>query len=664
MVLLRVRITSGATIKLRVEPTLTHEEFLRQVAEAAGMPAASCSLSLNKKTPLACPLSSPLSMLDVSNGDLLYLLANTTNAASDAPVSTATSARIPASSSSGPIPAARAVSPLQSTTAAPRPVSAAGAAAAARAEVADSVHQLVQMGFAESAARAALSASHNKLELAVEKLTTSQAESTRREPPATAIAAATAGVTDSLPPANSELPLPITLTMMPGDMRAEIDDGSVPMDVEGPHPPLTSAPTACAPAAVPAAIMQPALLPRMSQRLRSSLTSNIGAYDKVEAHEACVMATHASLVESGFVLAGGPSGSAYVQKPSAGSAEAMKPPPGWRSSTAMYAFNYGHVRQASASAGALLDVKCVLLGRELMIHAMLTAARVPKVVSCQLSLGHSSIAPSVAWLDPVLHKLSRELVQPLLIELGAQLLDPRATGRAIGLQDLCPELTLAVLSHLEARALCRAARCCGAFCSLAADESLWAPLYASDFGNESPSGSAQRAYRSRVEAEHDAEKRRAQNRPRPMPHPLWPDQETEGGWPMPGVPYPGGAPFPGPLHPNFPGLVGGDFDRMPGGLPPPSGPYPFADPYSPMPGLHGGPDGIIPRGSVPPGARFDPISPLVDPDGMSGGPGMGRGPRPVMPGRGGFGGGRFGGGRGGGRGRGWDPDGPDLPGIL
>lgn len=108
-------------------------------------------------------------------------------------------------------------------------------------------------------------------------------------------------------------------------------------------------------------------------------------------------------------------------------------------------------------------------------------------------------------------------------------------------------------------------------------------------------------------------------------------------------------------QPGFPGMIGGDYDRLPGGLPPgplgggPLGPFGGGlggGPYGPP----GDPDGRLPFGAAPPGSRYDPIHPDVDFDG-----GFGGGGRPPVPGRGPFRGPNAGRGRG----RGLHPDLPD-----
>lgn len=166
-----------------------------------------------------------------------------------------------------------------------------------------------------------------------------------------------------------------------------------------------------------------------------------------------------------------------------------------------------------------------------------------------------------------------------------------------------------------------------------------------------------RAYGRQAIAAREAARQRAYapfvtHRPPPWHH----------NFPGAGFPGPGGGPFGGGM-PGFPGMVpgiiGGDFDRVPAGLIPPlHNPRPLPDG---PPGFFGG-GYFHPPGSVPPGARYDPISPLIDPDGMSGQGGLGplgpgrTGGRGIWPGRGRGRGGMFGGR--------FDPDSPDLPDIL
>ena len=78
-ILIRVRIPSGGTLKLRVPPSLTYGELLAQAAEAASVSTDGCHLSLNKKGPV--PHAAPgvtLSQLGFCHGELLYLMDDAT----------------------------------------------------------------------------------------------------------------------------------------------------------------------------------------------------------------------------------------------------------------------------------------------------------------------------------------------------------------------------------------------------------------------------------------------------------------------------------------------------------------------------------------------------------------------------------------------------------
>ena len=333
------------------------------------------------------------------------------------------------------------------------------------------------------------------------------------------------------------------------------------------------------------------------------------------------------------------------------------------------------------------------MGGALLVHAMLGGNSAPQqLLSCQLAPhehargggdGHAPARRSseLVRLGGLVHAAQLRLAQPLLEQLRARRLDPHAPGSALELGDLCSEMLLAVLGCLDARSLCRAARVSSAMARLAADDLLWARLCEARFGSaptalaDGGGTTARAAYRHRLAAAREAEALRR----RPRAPPAHPDADGWRGPGWPGMPpgpeaYPGGG-FGLPGVP-IPGIVGGDYDLNPLGLPP-SHANPFGGgPYHPAGGMGpgglphhpAGPDGWLPHGAVPPGARFDPISPLVDPDGASGvGGGVGGiGPFPGRGGRG-KGGGGMGGmpfmGRGRGGGRGWDPDGPGSGGF-
>ena len=82
MLLLRVRIPNGSTLKLRVASTLTYSELLSMAAAEAGASTESCELSLNRDN--AIPRAAPgisLAQLGLAHGDLVYLMDRTIAAA-------------------------------------------------------------------------------------------------------------------------------------------------------------------------------------------------------------------------------------------------------------------------------------------------------------------------------------------------------------------------------------------------------------------------------------------------------------------------------------------------------------------------------------------------------------------------------------------------------
>ncbi|KAL1518401.1 hypothetical protein AB1Y20_002696 [Prymnesium parvum] len=535
--LLRVRTPSGATLKLRVEPTSSHAELLALAAQHAGLDSDVCTLSLNKRHPLSAAPSARLTEMGVAHGDLLYLL---TPADAAAPAAAPSPAATPPPPAATPPPAAALRGPES-------PAAAAAAAAMARASV----------------GRAGATV------------------------PAAAAPAAPAGV---------------------GGVR--VVDGSAYRPAEMPRSPLFDAAAQNVlrgAAKKPAATLVPqALVESMDGALKSS-----GARG---AHEAVCVALHALLLQSGFVLSS--LLGTTIHPPS--TAPAL--PPAWRASAGVYVFGYGHTRQGSEGARAVLEVKAVPMGPHLMLVAMVHGAREPALVQhrvrpadfVQPADGPITSVTNLTSTPRLVHELSARMVQPLLEELRTRVMDPSGEGVAFELMDLCPELKFAILAFLDPPA-------------------LWFA----------------RAYRRRtLEERRAAQEAEQQRRHWRMPSPGF------AAFPPPGVAPFGGMPgFPS----GVPGIIGGDFDRTPGLLPPFHAPRGF-------PGGGGGlAGGFHPHGAVPPGARYDPISPLIDPDGQSG---FGGGIGPMGPmGRGGRGGMR-GRGRGGMFGGRFDPDTPDLPDIL
>jgi len=168
-----------------------------------------------------------------------------------------------------------------------------------------------------------------------------------------------------------------------------------------------------------------------------------------------------------------------------------------------------------------------------------------------------------------------------------------AAGRpqlAPGLLSLPDHVKALALGRLDARSLAAAACVCRELRFAAADEALWAALYASEFARAAPPAAARRGARAAFAAaweERERERRRAamaaeMRRRRPRPH-IFPVQQ--------GAP-PGFVPI---MPPGYqPGIIGGDYDLQPGGF--------GANRFQPPGGFGFGPLGPFPPG--PGGGMF------------------------------------------------------------
>ena len=73
--LIRVRLPSGGTLKLRVEASLSYADVLSQIRQEASIPAeCKITLSLNKKDSLPGLHAASIGSLGIAGGDLVYLL--------------------------------------------------------------------------------------------------------------------------------------------------------------------------------------------------------------------------------------------------------------------------------------------------------------------------------------------------------------------------------------------------------------------------------------------------------------------------------------------------------------------------------------------------------------------------------------------------------------
>jgi hypothetical protein len=259
------------------------------------------------------------------------------------------------------------------------------------------------------------------------------------------------------------------------------------------------------------------------------------------------------------------------------------------------------------------------------------------------------------WTSPATlaapSRLAHELRVHVLLPLLAQL---RAACEKPWLVELCGELKMQMLMRLDARTLAMVGAVCRELRDAARDDELWRELCRRDFSaaaasQASPPGGWRRVYTIKVAEQRarEAARRQAELEEQAMRHDYYPYGPAR---PDPGM---GGYGVPLP-QPGFPGMIGGDYDRMPGGLPGGLPLGPGGLPLGPLGpgrlGPFGDPDGRLPAGAVPPGARYDPIHPDMDIDGgFGGGGGL---PMPGGPGRRGGSGMR-------GRGRGLHPDMPD-----
>ena len=258
---------------------------------------------------------------------------------------------------------------------------------------------------------------------------------------------------------------------------------------------------------------------------------------------------HLQLSHAGFVLrstaagdvagsagdvagsAGDVAGSAGTPPPPAVVVAALRRPAGWRQVPGLYTFGYSHERAqqpplAAASAASCppattLTIKAIPMGPLLMVHGLLDGGPLfaqlanggsatpppPCVLSAQLKLTeyakHRDVAKPVASsasglssLPKLVHQLSTRLVQPAREAhraLLASLPPPAGSGpstRAVGFDDLLPELRFVILSHLDVKCLGRAMAVCTALLPLARDELLWPRLYEEAYPGEAVGGCA------------------------------------------------------------------------------------------------------------------------------------------------------------------------------
>ena len=155
--LVRVRLPSGETAKIRIPSATSHQALLEQAAHTASLDLSACHLSLNKKDPLRAGALVPISEIGISHGDLIYLMMPG-QVVEQSPTPLVTRVVSPGSSTAAAA-MARAAAPVETGT------------PAATSSV--SIDQLVEMGFDAAAAQAALVRTSNRVDEAVVLLTAS-----------------------------------------------------------------------------------------------------------------------------------------------------------------------------------------------------------------------------------------------------------------------------------------------------------------------------------------------------------------------------------------------------------------------------------------------------------------------------------------------------------
>ena len=183
-------------------------------------------------------------------------------------------------------------------------------------------------------------------------------------------------------------------------------------------------------------------------RVRAAISSGVRA--RAPAHEVALATAHALLLDAGFVLRtvnGAPAAAGTTAATGGGAAPtaASMPaaavlPTDWAGS-GFASLGYAHARQRGASA-LVLELKGVPMGgATLLLHAMLTAARAPALLSAPIGLAEYTRGAAAA--DALPNELPRQavlcrllgctLVHPLLAQLREQVLDPSASGAPIEL---------------------------------------------------------------------------------------------------------------------------------------------------------------------------------------------------------------------------------------
>mmetsp|Transcript_7466 Transcript_7466/g.23104 ORF Transcript_7466/g.23104 Transcript_7466/m.23104 type:complete len:431 (-) Transcript_7466:24-1316(-) len=400
--LLRLRSPSGETLKLHVEPCATFAQLLEIAAEAAGLELSVCTLSLNKATPLAPDEATPLTQLGLASGDLLYITSpaapsGTLSELSPrarvdplgppsgghrglAPTAAPRQATVVSAS-----PVAPYQNPLRAATPSPQPSAAAAAAAAAavaRSDRSRGEQRLIEMGFIGESISNALDATEGDIDAAAALLAeNAQADAAHRS---------------SVPDQNPTPMQDVISTMSERDAAARAAAAAVGAAALSTKAPV---PTAALPRG---ALVPDALVSSILGIMHAAEPSGQGS--ALVPHEAVILAAHALLVSAGFVPL--TQGSTRPLGDTAGVAAGL--PEDWRARGGMVAIAYGHVRRGdvvapirasqstdldatlstsgieAGSAVPLVELRAVVMGRTVLLHAMVAGACASQLLSAQV----------------------------------------------------------------------------------------------------------------------------------------------------------------------------------------------------------------------------------------------------------------------------------------
>jgi hypothetical protein len=336
------------------------------------------------------------------------------------------------------------------------------------------------------------------------------------------------------------------------------------------------------PAPPPAAPPVPDFLQRQLQQL--------GGAAAASGHQLLALAVHAAVLESGLAQAApmAPRGKGLL------GAEYLLP-------------------GAAGAEPVRCGVRCLELGPHLVVHATAAAtARAAPSGSGGPALARTlhlrvdehvraAAAPAGAGagaLFPRLPATWRLLKDQAALPLLLAACCAAGRGPPFGLLALPQELQTRVLEALPAQALAALAAACAPLRHLAAADVLWRGLFEREWpqaGRHEAQEAERHGYKWAF-GRRWAERARRQRHRRLPPHAMMP------------VPFPGPMPFGPARRPPFmpPGVVGGDYDRLPGGA------------------LPGGGPGMFPGGGGALGAALGggPFMPGFGPPGQGLGPGL------------------------------------------